>query len=95
MADVSDFIDVSDPAALEDAVARAREAKAELFNLRFQKATGQLTNTARIAQVKREVARCLTEARSREIAAAERLAAHQQQPPCLWRLLPLLDPETD
>ncbi len=52
---------------------RLAEAREELFNLRFQKATGQLTNTARIAQVKREVARCLTEARAREIAAAEAL----------------------
>ncbi len=54
---------------------RLTEAREELFNLRFQKATGQLTNTARIAAVKREVARCLTEARSREIAAAEAMAS--------------------
>ena len=59
----------------ESLMTRLADARQELFNLRFQKATGQLTNTARIAQVKREVARCLTEARSREIAAAERLAA--------------------
>ena len=54
-------------------VARLEEAREELFNLRFQNATGQLTNTARIKEVKREVARCLTEARAREIAAAEAL----------------------
>lgn len=61
---------------LEDAalLARLDEAREELFNLRFQKATGQLTNTARIAQVRREVARCLTETRAREIAAAEAMA---------------------
>ena len=59
----------------ESLMTRLADARQELFNLRFQTATGQLTNTARIAQVKREVARCLTEARSREIAAAERLAA--------------------
>ncbi|HEU5082795.1 MAG TPA: 50S ribosomal protein L29 [Acidimicrobiales bacterium] len=59
----------------EALVARLAEAREELFNLRFQKATGQLTNTSRIPQVKREVARCLTEARSREIAAAEALDA--------------------
>ena len=59
----------------ESLMTRLADARQELFNLRFQKATGPLTNTARIAQVKREVARCLTEARSREIAAAERLAA--------------------
>ena len=51
------------------------EAKEELFNLRFQNATGQLTNTARIAQVKREIARCLTETRTREIAAADAATA--------------------
>ena len=61
--------------ALDDdaLMTRLADARQELFNLRFQKATGQLTNTARIAQVKREVARCLTEARAREIDAAERL----------------------
>jgi large subunit ribosomal protein L29 len=59
----------------EALVARLAEAREELFNLRFQNATGQLTNTARIADVKREIARCLTETRSREIAAAEALSA--------------------
>jgi large subunit ribosomal protein L29 len=46
------------------------EAKRELFNLRFQLATGQLENTARIRQVKQRVARIRTELRAREIAAA-------------------------
>ena len=66
---------------LDDAalITRLADAREELFNLRFQKATGQLTNTARIAQVKREVARCLTEARSREIAAADELATQTAQ----------------
>ena len=59
----------------ETLVARLAEAREELFNLRFQNATGQLTNTARITQVKREIARCLTETRTREIAAAEAMAA--------------------
>jgi len=63
----------------EALIARLADAREELFNLRFQKATGQLTNTSRIAQVKREVARCLTEARSREIAAAEQLATQTAQ----------------
>ncbi len=53
------------------------DSKQELFNLRFQLATGQLENSARISQVKREVARAKTEMRSREIAAAEALAASQ------------------
>ena len=51
------------------------DAKQELFNLRFQLATGQLENSARIRQVKKEVARAKTEIRSREIAVAEALAA--------------------
>jgi large subunit ribosomal protein L29 len=50
---------------------RLGEAKEELFNLRFQNATGQLDNVARIPQVKREVARIETLLREREIAAAE------------------------
>ena len=43
----------------------------EKFNLRFQLATGQLENHSRLSEVKREVARVLTEIRAREIAAAE------------------------
>ena len=54
---------------------RLREAKEELFNLRFQNATGQLANTARIRQVRREVARCETLLRGREIDATEALVA--------------------
>ncbi|MDH3681483.1 MAG: 50S ribosomal protein L29 [Acidimicrobiia bacterium] len=49
------------------------DAKRELFNLRFQLATGQLENTARINEVRKEVARHKTEIRAREIAAAESL----------------------
>lgn len=47
------------------------EAKRELFNLRFQLATGQLENSARIPQVKRQVARINTEIRARELAKQE------------------------
>jgi large subunit ribosomal protein L29 len=43
----------------------------ELFNLRFQRVTGQLDNTARIRQLRREVARMKTILREREIADAE------------------------
>ncbi len=50
------------------------DAKRELFNLRFQLATGQLDNTARLKEVRKEVARAKTEMRSREIAAAEAIA---------------------
>jgi len=51
------------------------DAKRELFNLRFQLATGQLENTARVGQVRKEAARIKTEIRSREIAAAEALSS--------------------
>ena len=54
-----------------DLLERFNETKEELFNLRFQLATGQLENHARVSQVKREVARVLTELREREISAAE------------------------
>jgi large subunit ribosomal protein L29 len=47
------------------------EARKELFNLRFQAATGRLDNNARVAQVRRDIARFLTVQRNREIEAAE------------------------
>jgi large subunit ribosomal protein L29 len=53
---------------------KLREFKEELFNLRFQNATGQLANTARLPQVRREIARCETLLRAREIDAAEAMA---------------------
>ncbi len=49
------------------------EAKEELFNLWFQMATNQLDNTARLRQVRREVARISTVIREQEIAAWQRL----------------------
>jgi large subunit ribosomal protein L29 len=56
---------------------RLGEAKEELFNLRFQNATGQLDNIARIPRVKRDVARIETILREREIAAAEAAREHE------------------
>jgi large subunit ribosomal protein L29 len=53
---------------------RLGETKEELFNLRFQNATGQLDNVARLPQVRREIARIETLLREREIAAAEQRA---------------------
>jgi large subunit ribosomal protein L29 len=47
------------------------EAHQELFNLRFQYATGQLKNTARLGYVRRDIARLRTELRERELAAYE------------------------
>jgi len=57
-----------DPAELEG---RLTESRKELFNLRFQLATGQLDNSARIRDVRKEVARILTVLREREIQEAE------------------------
>ena len=48
---------------------KLKECRAELFNLRFQMATSQLDNTARVTNVTKDVARILTEIRAREIAA--------------------------
>jgi len=58
-----------------DLLERLSDAKEELFNLRFQLVTGQLENYARVLEVKKEVARLLTEMRVREIDAAEALEA--------------------
>ncbi|MEX0865195.1 MAG: 50S ribosomal protein L29 [Acidimicrobiia bacterium] len=44
------------------------EAKEERFNLRFQVATNQLDNTARLTAVKKDIARILTVKRERELA---------------------------
>ena len=57
-----------------DLLERFNDSKEELFNLRFQLATGQLENHSRLGQAKREVARVLTELREREISAAEDLS---------------------
>lgn len=52
-------------------VQKLAEAKEEHFNLRFQSATGQLDNTGRLSEVRRDIARVNTLLREREIAAAE------------------------
>jgi large subunit ribosomal protein L29 len=54
---------------------RLTEVSHEGFNLRFQLVTGQLSNSSRVNQVKREVARIKTILREREIAEAEALEA--------------------
>ena len=53
----------------EDLQHSLKDARAELFNLRFQMATSQLDNTARVKQVKKDIARILTEMRARELSA--------------------------
>ena len=53
---------------------KLEEGRAELFNLRFQMATSQLDNTARVKTVKKDIARVLTEQRARQIAAEKSAA---------------------
>ena len=45
--------------------------KKEQFNLRFQRATGQLANTSRVREVRRDIARIKTVAQSKRAAAAK------------------------
>ncbi len=51
----------------EQLVAALRESKEELFNLRFQVATGQLDNNRRLHTVKKDIARIYTVMREREL----------------------------
>jgi len=51
----------------DDLVSRLREAKAELFSLRVQGATGQLDNNRRLQIIRREIARIYTIMREREL----------------------------
>jgi large subunit ribosomal protein L29 len=51
----------------EELITRLREAKEELFNLRFQNATGQLDNNRRLRQVRHDIARIYTVMRAREL----------------------------
>ena len=52
-------------------VNKLSEARRELFNLRFQAATGRLDNSARVTQVRRDIARLLTVQRARDLELAE------------------------
>ncbi len=54
----------------EDLQVKLKEAKAELFNLRFQMATGQLSNNRRLRTVRQEIARVYTVLRERELGLA-------------------------
>jgi large subunit ribosomal protein L29 len=51
----------------EELVLRLRESKEELFNLRFQMATGQMDNNRRLRMVRHEIARIYTVMREREL----------------------------
>src|SRR3990172_9142167 len=73
MAKLTELRDLGDAELLE----RLESNKEELFNLRFQLATGQLDNPMRIKAVRHEVARILTILRERELEAE--LQAHEAE----------------
>jgi len=52
-------------------VEELKKAKGELFNLRFQSATGQLENNSRLKAVKRDISRIYTTMRERELGISE------------------------
>jgi len=58
-----------------------KKAKAELFNLRFQSATGQLESHGRVRQVKRDIARIYTVLRERELGIRATPAATEAKAP--------------
>jgi len=66
--------------ALDDAqlVEHVRDARQEVFNLRFQLATGQLENTSRIKEAKTDLARGLTVARERGIDVEREMARQRR-----------------
>jgi large subunit ribosomal protein L29 len=54
---------------LDDALTKLKK---EQFNLRFQRASGQLENTSRVRQVRRDIARIMTVARSKRAASPKK-----------------------
>ena len=54
--------------SVEQLEEKVKELKSELFGLRFQLATGQLQNTMRLSEVKRDLARCKTILRQKDEA---------------------------
>lgn len=60
---IDKLVELSNEALVEE----LRKSKEELFNLRFQAATGQLENPGRIRTVKRDIARIYTVLREREL----------------------------
>ena len=51
----------------DELLAKEKQYKEELFNLRFQQATGQLENTARLSQVRKKIARIKTVLSEKEL----------------------------
>jgi large subunit ribosomal protein L29 len=74
MAKAKALADLGDTDLLE----QLTDQKEELFNLRFQFATGQLDNSARLTAVKKDIARLHTELRAREIADADAIEANEE-----------------
>ena len=61
-----------------DLEAKLREAKEELFNLRFQSATGQLESHGRLRSVKKDIARIYTVVRERELGIRTAPGANEE-----------------
>ena len=62
----------------QDLLERLESSKEELFNLRFQLATGQLDNPMRVKQLRHEIAQILTVLRERELDQdREAVASHE------------------
>ena len=62
-----------------DLESKLREAKEELFNLRFQSATGQLESHGRLRTVKRDIARIYTVVRERELGIRSTPGAEKEE----------------
>ena len=62
-----------------DLEAKLREAKEELFNLRFQAATGQLDSPGRLRTVKKDIARIYTVVRERELGIRSTPGANNEE----------------
>ncbi|MGP4113229.1 50S ribosomal protein L29 [Streptomyces sp. 4N509B] len=64
----------------EELVVKLREAKEELFRLRFQAATGQLENNQRLRAVRKDIARVYTLMRERELGIESVVVEAQAEP---------------
>jgi large subunit ribosomal protein L29 len=67
MANATDLRDLS----VDEVESRLSETQEELFNLRFQNATGQLDNYKRLGELRKEIARIKTALRERELSESE------------------------
>ncbi len=65
--------------SVEDLTTLLNEKKRELLDLRFSQATGSLENTARVGQVKREIAKILTVISQLQIASRKNAAATSKE----------------